>query len=165
VGKKVLKSLQDHTRVVCGYATVKVLSKIAEKFRSDFQFLLKFIKDVRTMQLEDRMDSFVLAETFKYLYLLFANPSDLVVDIENFVFTTEGHLLPLSLARLSNRTAVPVISIMVNKNFLVRHNWQINFVSSSSKIRASYTMRMLNSILHVQALTIYFQETKISQNQ
>jgi len=60
------------------------------------------------MQLEDRMDSFVLAETFKYLYLLFANPSDLVVDIENFVFTTEGHLLPLSLARLSNRTVVPV---------------------------------------------------------
>ena len=54
------------------------------------------------------MDSFVLAETFKYLYLLFAEDSDLNLDISNFVFTTEGHLLPLSLARLSNRTAVPV---------------------------------------------------------
>jgi mannosidase alpha-like ER degradation enhancer 3 len=60
------------------------------------------------MQLEDRMDSFVLAETFKYLYLLFAEESDLILDVSNFVFTTEGHLLPLSLARLSNRTAVPV---------------------------------------------------------
>ena len=63
------------------------------------------------MQLEDRMDSFVLAETFKYLYLLFAEESDLVVDVSNFVFTTEGHLLPLSLARLSNRPAVPVNTI------------------------------------------------------
>ena len=56
------------------------------------------------------MDSFVLAETFKYLYLLFADASDLIIDVDSFVFTTEGHLLPLSLARLSPSTAVPVIS-------------------------------------------------------
>ncbi len=54
------------------------------------------------------MDSFVLAETFKYLYLLFAEEKDLIIDINSFVFTTEAHLLPLSLARLSNRTVVPV---------------------------------------------------------
>ena len=30
------------------------------------------------------------------------------VNVHDFVFTTEGHLLPLSLARLSNRTAVPL---------------------------------------------------------
>ena len=54
------------------------------------------------------MDSFVLAETFKYLYLLFANDSELLIDVNDFVFTTEAHLLPLSLARLSNKTAVPV---------------------------------------------------------
>ena len=87
VGAKVLRSLQQHARVTCGYAT---------------------IKDVRTLQKEDRMDSFVLSETFKYLYLLFADESDLLLDIHDFVFTTEGHLLPLSLARLSNRTAVPI---------------------------------------------------------
>ena len=46
------------------------------------------IKDVRTMQKEDRMDSFVLAETFKYLYLLFSEDSDLLIDIDSFVFTT-----------------------------------------------------------------------------
>ena len=40
------------------------------------------------MQKEDRMDSFVLAETFKYLYLLFSEDSDLLIDIDSFVFTT-----------------------------------------------------------------------------
>jgi len=87
VGKKVLKALQKYSRVTCGYAAVK---------------------DVRTMQHEDRMDSFVLSETFKYLYLLFAKDEDLLLDMHQFVFTTEAHLLPLSLARLSNATAVPL---------------------------------------------------------
>lgn len=73
-------------------------------------FFKTSFKDVRTMQLEDRMDSFVLAETFKYLYLLFAKEEDLILDINDFVFTTEAHLLPLALARLSNRTVVPVNS-------------------------------------------------------
>ena len=82
VGEEVLRSLQKHTRVTCGYAT---------------------IKDVRTLQKEDRMDSFVLSETFKYLYLLFADESESPINVHDFVFTTEGHLLPLSLARLSNR--------------------------------------------------------------
>ena len=60
------------------------------------------------MQKEDRFDSYVLSETFKYLYLLFSEDKDLLIDIDSFVFTTEGHLLPLSLARLSPSTAVPV---------------------------------------------------------
>lgn len=45
-----------------------------------------------------RMDSFVLAETFKYLYLLFAEDEDVPLDMNSFVFSTEAHLLPLSLA-------------------------------------------------------------------
>lgn len=45
------------------------------------------------------MDSFVLAETFKYLFLLFADESDLVLDMNEFLFTTEAHLLPLTLAK------------------------------------------------------------------
>ncbi|XP_071551477.1 ER degradation-enhancing alpha-mannosidase-like protein 3 [Panulirus ornatus] len=86
VGEQVLRSLQKHAWVPCGYAAVK---------------------DVRTGVHEDRMDSFVLSETFKYLYLLFAKPSDLIFDLDQFIFTTEAHLLPLSLARLSNLTVVP----------------------------------------------------------
>ena len=44
------------------------------------------------------MDSFVLAETFKYLFLLFAEEGDLVLDMDKFIFNTEAHIFPLSLA-------------------------------------------------------------------
>lgn len=44
------------------------------------------------------MDSFVLTETFKYLYLLFADKEDVPVNLDEFIFTTEGHLLPLALS-------------------------------------------------------------------
>ena len=107
VGEKVLQSLQKHARVTCGYAS---------------------IKDVRTMQKEDRMDSFVLAETFKYLYLLFAEDEDMIIDIDSFVFTTEGHLLPLSLARLSPSTAVPV-SLFFGFNTIDKHKVMLHFTS------------------------------------
>ncbi|KAI8123543.1 ER degradation-enhancing alpha-mannosidase-like protein 3 [Lucilia cuprina] len=83
VGKKALKALQQYAKVPCGYAAVN---------------------DVRTGKHEDRMDSFVLSETFKYLYLLFTDPQDLILNVDEFVFTTEAHLLPLSLAQLGNST-------------------------------------------------------------
>jgi len=44
------------------------------------------------------MDSFVLAETFKYLYLLFSDKDTLLVDVDEFVFSTEAHFLPLFLS-------------------------------------------------------------------
>lgn len=45
-----------------------------------------------------RMDSFFLAEMFKYLYLLFSEKSQLPFDIDDYIFTTEAHLLPMSLS-------------------------------------------------------------------
>ncbi|XP_078459654.1 ER degradation-enhancing alpha-mannosidase-like protein 3 [Lampetra fluviatilis] len=77
VGKSIVENLNKLARVPCGFAAMK---------------------DVRTNSHEDRMDSFFLAEMFKYLYLLFAEKEDLVFDIEAYVFTTEAHLLPLSLS-------------------------------------------------------------------
>ena len=60
------------------------------------------------------MDSFFLAEMFKYLFLLFADTEDLPFDVEDYIFTTEAHLLPLSLsvapssaATLGNATVTP----------------------------------------------------------
>jgi len=45
------------------------------------------------------MDSYFLAEMFKYLYLLFTpNTEHLGIDIENYVLTTEAHILPLKLS-------------------------------------------------------------------
>lgn len=90
VGKTVLKALQQYTKVSCGYAAVN---------------------DVRTRIHEDRMDSFVLAETFKYLYMLFGDDKDLPVKLENYVLTTEAHFLPLSLATAGRNTTYFTLKI------------------------------------------------------
>uniref|UniRef100_A0A8D3BWY8 alpha-1,2-Mannosidase n=1 Tax=Scophthalmus maximus TaxID=52904 RepID=A0A8D3BWY8_SCOMX len=76
-GRTILDNLNRFARVPCGFAAMK---------------------DVRTGSHEDRMDSFFLAEMFKYLFLLFADAEDIPFDVEDYVFTTEAHLLPLSLS-------------------------------------------------------------------
>uniref|UniRef100_A0A674NUG9 alpha-1,2-Mannosidase n=1 Tax=Takifugu rubripes TaxID=31033 RepID=A0A674NUG9_TAKRU len=76
-GRTILDNLNRFARVPCGFAAMK---------------------DVRTGSHEDRMDSFFLAEMFKYLFLLFAEDEELLFDVEDYVFTTEAHFLPLSLS-------------------------------------------------------------------
>lgn len=49
------------------------------------------LKDVRTMERKDSMESFLFAETFKYYYLLFAPKAAL--DFDGIVFNTEAHPL------------------------------------------------------------------------
>ena len=49
------------------------------------------LKSVATKEKGDRMHSFLLAETFKYLYLLFA--PDGTVDFDRITFNTEAHPL------------------------------------------------------------------------
>lgn len=56
-----------------------------------------------TGELEDSMESFFLSETCKYLYLLQANTSHLP---DQYVFTTEGHLLPPFTTASTQPTAV-----------------------------------------------------------
>ncbi|KAI5610446.1 ER degradation-enhancing alpha-mannosidase-like protein 3 isoform X1 [Silurus asotus] len=85
VGRTVLENLNRFARVPCGFAAMK---------------------DVRTGSHEDRMDSFFLAEMFKYLFLLFAEDVDLPFDVEDYIFTTEAHLLPLSLS-ITSRSHPP----------------------------------------------------------
>ncbi|XP_061148448.1 ER degradation-enhancing alpha-mannosidase-like protein 3 [Syngnathus typhle] len=77
VGQSIVEKLNAYARVPCGFAAVQ---------------------DVRTGTHEDRMDSFFLAEMFKYLYLLFTEKTQLPIDIDNYIFTTEAHLLPVSLS-------------------------------------------------------------------
>ncbi|KAI6238777.1 Alpha-1,2-Mannosidase [Aphelenchoides fujianensis] len=86
VAAQVMESTNEHCRTRCGFAAVK---------------------DIRTMELLDEMESFVLAETFKYLYLIFAEPSDLLFDPDNYVLTTEAHFLPLSIGEQQSPDALP----------------------------------------------------------
>ncbi|MBW0486888.1 hypothetical protein O181_026603 [Austropuccinia psidii MF-1] len=54
---------------------------------------LASIGDLSTGKLEDRMHSFMLSETLKYLYLTFDEENPINHSDEPFVFTTEGHIL------------------------------------------------------------------------
>ena len=71
VGARLHADITRHTRVPGGHASVR---------------------DVSTKALEDHQHSFFLAETCKYLYLLF---DDSFMDGRNLVFSTEGHPLPV----------------------------------------------------------------------
>ncbi|KAF5321197.1 hypothetical protein D9619_000434 [Psilocybe cf. subviscida] len=72
VGERVLFDLVTRAKVECGLAG---------------------ISDLRTNKQDDRMESFALSETLKYLYLLFDEENPLHSDDSNYVFTTEGHIL------------------------------------------------------------------------
>ncbi|KAI6175844.1 Alpha-1,2-Mannosidase [Aphelenchoides bicaudatus] len=74
VGLQVLESINQHTRVKCGFAT---------------------IHNVNDKSHEDRMESFMLAETLKYLYLLFDEDNPVNKNQERLLFSTEGHLFPI----------------------------------------------------------------------
>jgi hypothetical protein len=53
------------------------------------------MKNVTTLEKSDSMESFFLAETLKYAYLLFAPEN--TVDLSKVVFNTEAH--PLKVTR------------------------------------------------------------------
>uniref|UniRef100_H2Y763 alpha-1,2-Mannosidase n=1 Tax=Ciona savignyi TaxID=51511 RepID=H2Y763_CIOSA len=76
IGREILDSLEKHAKTECGYAS---LHNVLDKSQ------------------EDRMESFFLSETCKYLYLLFdfENPLHQNKGMQT-VFTTEGHLLPVN---------------------------------------------------------------------
>ena len=77
---EVLTDLIARSKVKCGLAT---------------------LTNVETDQLDDRMESFVLSETLKYLYLLFDEANEFSKLDSNFIFTTEGHILMLNSTHLN----------------------------------------------------------------
>ncbi|KAJ1678841.1 hypothetical protein EV182_003250, partial [Spiromyces aspiralis] len=72
VGRMVLNDLIANQKTACGYAAIQNGGDVG---------------------LTDRMESFFLSETLKYLYLLFDEDNVVNAMDSNFVFTTEGHLL------------------------------------------------------------------------
>ncbi|KAJ2863058.1 hypothetical protein GGH94_003847 [Coemansia aciculifera] len=87
VGEMVLEDINQLQRTACGYASRHSVS---------------------TLELEERMESFFLSETMKYLYLLFDDENPLHSLDNNYVFTTEAHvLLPLSPVREAGSAQYP----------------------------------------------------------
>lgn len=74
-GRRIAEDINKHTRAPHGHASVR---------------------DVQRKKLEDHQPSFFLAETCKYLYLLF---DETFLEKRNVAFSTEGHPLPIFLAR------------------------------------------------------------------
>ncbi|KAM6980058.1 ER degradation-enhancing alpha-mannosidase-like protein 1 [Aplochiton taeniatus] len=74
VGMDILQSLEKNAKVRCGYAT---LHHVVDKSK------------------EDRMESFFLSETCKYLFLLFDEDNPLHKSENQYIFTTEGHVVPI----------------------------------------------------------------------
>lgn len=70
----------------------------ALEFADRFEQIMKkpcgfaMIKDVDTLELEDKMESFFIAETLKYLYLIFDEANEF--NGVGWVFNTEAHPLP-----------------------------------------------------------------------
>ncbi|KAI9847682.1 MAG: alpha mannosidase-like protein [Sclerophora amabilis] len=82
VGEMVLRDIKRRCWTECGWAS---------------------LQDVRTGELADRMESFFLGETAKYLYLLFDSAHPLNHLDGSFVFTTEAHPLVIPRGAPSDR--------------------------------------------------------------
>eukprot|EP00158_Paraphelidium_tribonemae_P006407 Partr_v1_DN27807_c2_g1_i2_m23255 putative ER degradation enhancer, mannosidase alpha-like len=135
-GERFVNDLQRFARKPCGFASVR---------------------DVTTKANDDRMESFFLSETLKYLYLLFDEDHAINTRDGNLVFTTEGH--PLFLPDMGKRPEVatgasnltcPAVSISLSQSpfvpspFLVHtHHLQslYGFTGNSSR-RLSATHAM-----------------------
>lgn len=88
VGEMVMKDINRRCRTECGFAG---------------------IQNVVTGELTDRMESFFLGETTKYLYLLYDDRHPLNSLDAAYVFTTEGHplIIPKETKRFSTTKPVP----------------------------------------------------------
>lgn len=72
MGERMVKDIFTHCKTNAGYAS---------------------IKNVKSLEQEDDMESFFFAETLKYAYLLFA-PEE-VINLKELVFNTEAHPLAI----------------------------------------------------------------------
>eukprot|EP00737_Agarophyton_chilense_P001389 gb/GEZJ01001559.1/.p1 GENE.gb/GEZJ01001559.1/~~gb/GEZJ01001559.1/.p1 ORF type:complete len:638 (-),score=70.78 gb/GEZJ01001559.1/:1695-3344(-) len=87
VAESIMYSIEQRTRVQCGFAEVH---------------------DVVSGRLNDRMHSFLLSETFKYLYLIFRG-DDHWIRKGAYVFTTEAHPLRVPLQIMNTPKSLETI--------------------------------------------------------
>lgn len=75
-GWEIFRAFENHTRLDEGYAGIRDVSVTKDK-----------------VTFMDKMETFYLAETLKYLYLLFSDQD--LLPLDNWVFNTEAHPLPV----------------------------------------------------------------------
>ena len=75
-GWNIFTAFEQHTKLAEGYASISDVFSVTNP---------KYI---------DKMETFYLAETLKYLYLLFSDDIS-VLSLDDYVFNTEAHPLPV----------------------------------------------------------------------
>jgi len=78
----IFTSLRLYARVDAGYAVVENVDSLDAD------------AEVNPRN-SDQMDSYFLAETLKYFYLIFADRPQNVLSLKQFLVNTEAHLLPI----------------------------------------------------------------------
>ncbi|KAF1744732.1 hypothetical protein MXB_2098 [Myxobolus squamalis] len=73
IAMETVDNIEKYLRVPCGYASIKNLS---------------------TTEHSDRMETFLISELFKYLYLTFSLDQDLPIKLSDYVLSTEAHFMP-----------------------------------------------------------------------
>jgi len=76
-GWKIFEAFEKYTKVENGYTSIDN------------------VRNVDNTRPRDKMESFYLAETLKYFYLLFEDKGTDNVDLKNWVINTEAHLSPI----------------------------------------------------------------------
>ncbi|EEC73977.1 hypothetical protein OsI_08885 [Oryza sativa Indica Group] len=107
VGEAIIGSLNYYTKVDGGFASVR---------------------DVSTMKLEDHQHSFFLSETCKYLFLLY---DDSFLRNQNYIFTTEGHPLPI---RSTWHEIIPTTHVPSNWTFVKDDSQPFRVSALSSQV-------------------------------
>ena len=75
MGWEIFEAFEKHAKVSHGYTSIGDVTNLKNTDHSDM------------------MESFWVAETLKYFYLLFSEQKK--VDLESFLFNTEAHLIPI----------------------------------------------------------------------
>ncbi|CCH61545.1 hypothetical protein TBLA_0E04960 [Henningerozyma blattae CBS 6284] len=78
----------------------QILQRLKTIFKGECGFA--GIQNIFTGQLQDRMETFILSETLKYLYLLFDEHNELHQLSDNIIFSTEAHPMWLSYKQINN---------------------------------------------------------------
>lgn len=74
-GWQIFQSIEKHAKIQTGgYASIKDVNQLPVEY-------------------EDKMETFLLSETFKYLYLLFEDSN--IAPLDKVVFNTEAHIFPI----------------------------------------------------------------------
>jgi len=145
VGAKIMRDIEAKCRVACGYATLRDVSRNEGDIRNH----------------EDRMDSYFLSETLKYLYMLFdmgarnsTKPTELAGDGKQVMFSTEGHIFFLPPSTLFSSTPMEKLVVSAKNASPARNH-------ASDRVRARVSVEyVVSPFIHIPVVVPDFAKKR-----